>query len=84
MSAKTRCALLSIVLLLPVLAGCVGFRKKAEDKSVTTQVEENFKRRWVEKRIAEITGQGVAQDEARQRALVEFRDKYEYTGAANQ
>lgn len=62
----------------------MAFRKKAEEPSVTTQVEENFKHRWVEKRSAELTGQGMPQDEARQRALAEFRDQYEFTGAARQ
>ena len=38
----------------------------------------------VEKRSAELAGQGITQDEARRQALVEFRDKYEFTAAAHQ
>lgn len=82
MSAKSCCFLVALLMLVPALSGCAGLRKKAEEKPVTTQVEENFKHRWVEKRSAEIAGQGIAQDEARRRALTEFREKYEYTGAA--
>jgi len=84
MSVPSRCLLVCLVILMPLFAGCIGFRKKAEEKSVTTQVEENFKHRWVEKRSAELAGQGIAQDEARRQALIEFRNKYEFTGAAHQ
>lgn len=82
MPVKPRYCLVVLLFLVPILSGCTGWRKKAPEKPVTTQVEENFKRRWVEKRSAEIVGEGVPQDEARRRALVEFREKYEYTGAA--
>lgn len=84
MSVPSRCILVCLVILLSFSSGCAGFRKKAEQKSVTTVVEENFKQRWVEKRSAELAGQGMAQDEASRQALVEFRNKYEFTAAAHQ
>ncbi len=85
MSAHSRCSLALLLVLLPALAGCTAFKKRpAEAQAITTQVEESFKLRWVERRTAELSGQGVAQDEARRRALVEFREKYEFTGAAHE
>ncbi|MFZ9682376.1 MAG: hypothetical protein ACO3DQ_04130 [Cephaloticoccus sp.] len=85
MSVPSRCSLAFLLVLLPAFAGCAAFKKKpADTQTITTQVEESFKQRWVERRTAELSGQGVAQDEARRRALVEFRDKYEFTGAAHE
>ncbi|QYM78629.1 hypothetical protein K0B96_15195 [Horticoccus luteus] len=79
--------------LLPLLAvttvfsaGCFHFRKKdrkpKENPAIATQVEEEFKQRWIEKRGAELVSKGVRPDLAREQALNEFRVRYGYTNAA--
>lgn len=80
--------LLLTCLALTVLSatGCrlVG-KKRAEPKdsgTIAGEVEESLKRRWVEKRTAELVAQGKTAETAKELALQEFREKFEYTGAA--
>jgi hypothetical protein len=66
--------------------GCHFFSKKnAEPKDnghISSETEENLKKRFIDHRTAELTAQGVAADAAKAQATEEFRQKYEYTGAA--
>jgi hypothetical protein len=74
------CLVMSFVLS----AGCWHSKKKPkETTAVATDVEEGFKLRFMEKRTAELTAQGVRIDVARQQALDEFRARYSYTRAAD-
>ena len=56
--------------------------KPKESKAIASQVEEEFKQRWIEKRAAELMTRGVAPDIARGQAIEEFRLNYSYTTAA--
>lgn len=84
MSAKSRRLAVCLLCALPFFAGCLNRNKAPEDKTITTQIEQSFKQRWIEHRSTELVGQGVAPDEARTRAIIEFRQRYEYTGAAHE
>lgn len=62
----------------------VGCSSKPKHPTPAAQVEEEFKQRWLAKRIHELTQAGVADTrEARRQALEEFRQRYEYTSAAH-
>jgi len=81
-----RSVLLLLALATVFNAGCFHFRKKdrkpKENPALASEVEEAFKQRWIEKRGAELTAQGVRPDLAREQALNEFRVRYGYTHAA--
>jgi hypothetical protein len=78
--------LLPFLLLLPVAlaAGCSHKTKKPkENPALASEVEDNFKQRWVEKRANELMGLGLRPDLARQQALEEYRVRYQYTHSAD-
>lgn len=64
--------------------GCL-FSKKAkrpkESSAISAEVEENFRRRWVDRRAGELTAQGKTPADAQGQAEAEFRDRYSYTRA---
>jgi hypothetical protein len=65
--------------------GCIFSRKSAKPKenpAIATELEENFKVRWVEKRSADLVTQGQTPEVARMQAEEEFRVRYGYTHAA--
>jgi hypothetical protein len=72
------------VVTLVCSTGCL-FSKKAnrakESSAISADVEESFRRRWVDKRAAEIAAQGVAADAARTQAENEFRERFVFTRA---
>ena len=65
--------------------GCV-FSKKGtrakESSAISADVEESFRKRWVEKRTIELTVQGTAAEAARTQAENEFRERFAFTRAA--
>jgi hypothetical protein len=66
-------------------AGCSLFRKgerAKESSSIARDVEETFRKRWVEKRAAEIVAQGVTADTARTQAENEFREQFAFANSA--
>ena len=82
-------------LLLSLLAasvlfssGCAYFRSARPKKSnkmateITADVEEGFRRRWMDKRVGELTAQGATPEAARLQADGEFRERFAYTRAA--
>jgi hypothetical protein len=76
--------LLSLAACLVCTSGCGMFSKKGrvkENPAIASEVEETFRRRWVDKRVAELTAQGTAAEAARQQADTEFREKYGFTPA---
>lgn len=85
MSDKTHRVILCLIGATLLFTGCFSLKKKApEDKSITTQVEQSFKQRWIERRSAELVGQGRPYDTAMNQAVREFRERYEFTGAAQE
>ena len=72
-------ALLVATLLLST--GCVFSKKKdrsKESSAISSEVEATFRLRWTEKRVAELTAQGIAPGAARTQAEQEFRDRYAF------
>ncbi|MGH7946878.1 MAG: hypothetical protein ACREH8_03525 [Opitutaceae bacterium] len=72
------------VTILCCSSGCLFSKKNKrpkENAAISADVEESFRRRWVEKRSAELVAQGTAVDDARTRAESEFRERYGFTRA---
>jgi 1,2-phenylacetyl-CoA epoxidase catalytic subunit len=83
----TKRLLLSACLALAMLfsTGCLFTRKSAkpkEDPGLARETEQEFRQRWVEKRVSELVAAGTAAPAARTQAEAEFREKYEFTSAA--
>ncbi len=49
---------------------------------ISTDVEMNFRQRWVDKRTNELVSQGMIADDAKAKALAEFRAEFSFTKAA--
>ena len=59
--------------------GCVfGKKKPKESSAIAGEVEETFRRRWVDKRVGELVAQGTAAEAARTQAETEFRERYRF------
>lgn len=77
--------ILSLTLLAAALAlstGCTffkGSKKPKESSAISGEVEETFRRRWVERRAGELTTQGVAREAALAQAENEFRERYNFS-----
>lgn len=74
--------LLSVLVLAAAASGCTLFRKSSrpkENPAISSEVEENFRRRWVEKRSAELVAQGTAAAAAQTQAENEFRERYDFS-----
>lgn len=72
---------LSLLLALAAASGCLFHRKGSKPKEsahIATDVEQGFRQRWMEKRVGELTAQGIAADAAQQQAAKEFSERYEY------
>jgi hypothetical protein len=70
--------------VLVVSTGCLFSKKSAKPKessAIAGEVEETFKRRWVDKRITDLVGQGIGADAARIQASLEFNEKFAFTRA---
>lgn len=77
----TRLIHTSLVLLLILSSGCLFSRKSGapkESSSISGEVEANFKRRWIERRTAELVAQRSPADAAVAQATREFGEKYEF------
>lgn len=80
----TKLLLLSC-LTLALAPGCMFSKKTAmpkESSAIASEVEESFRKRWTERRAAELVAQGTAADAARSQAEGEFRERYEFTQTA--
>lgn len=78
-----------LICLLPAaafttLAGCSS--KAKQTPYVATEVEENFKQRWIAKRVSDLqaTKQAANADEARRIATEEFKQKFAATSIVQQ
>ncbi|MEY4941792.1 MAG: hypothetical protein RIQ93_3527 [Verrucomicrobiota bacterium] len=71
----------SLVFALVLSSGCLFSRKSGapkESSSISGEVEANFKRRWVDRRTAELVAQRTPADAALAQATREFGEKYEF------
>jgi hypothetical protein len=81
-----RLLLFSCVALALVSSGCLFHRKNAKPKEnpkIATEVEQGFRQRWLDKRVAELTAQGVAPGQAQQQAAAEFAQHFAYLNSAD-
>jgi hypothetical protein len=66
--------------------GCRLLSKKSDQPkdsgAIASETEDSLKKRYIERRTSELVAQGLAAEAARTQATEEFRQKYEYTGAA--
>jgi hypothetical protein len=72
---------------LAVSSGCLFSRKARrakESTAISADVEESFRKRWVDKRAGELAAQGTSADAARTQADAEFRERYGFTRAGTQ
>lgn len=61
--------------------GCNIFRKNKKPKenpAIASEVEAEFRQRWVTHRVAELVGTGNDATAARSQAEAEFRERYPY------
>jgi hypothetical protein len=70
-------------------AGCSAFSKKSgepkapkESSAISADVEQSFRKRWVEKRRGELAAQGVAAEAAATQADREFAERYDFKAGA--
>jgi hypothetical protein len=72
---------------LTSLTGCNFFRKKKKPKenpALALDVEQEFRERWMERRVGELTAQGADAGTAQQQAAREFRERFPYIRAGAQ
>jgi hypothetical protein len=65
-------------------SGCLFSKKPKrpkENAAIAADVEESFRKRWVDKRASELTAQGTGADAARVRAENEFSERFDFTRA---
>jgi hypothetical protein len=77
--------LLLCCLTLSLSTGCAFFRKSERARNrvpVTAEVQETFRKRWVDKRVADLVALGGEAEAARIQAEAEFRATYDFSGQA--
>ncbi|MES2693843.1 MAG: hypothetical protein V4773_10250 [Verrucomicrobiota bacterium] len=79
MTKRLLLALFATTLLIS--SGCGMFSKKGErppkeNPAIAADVEETFRRRWMEKRLSELAAQGAEPNAARTQAEKEFSERY--------
>lgn len=80
----SRLSLLCCALVLALSTGCILGKKTPRTKdngNITSEVEDSLKKRWLERRAAELTAQGATPAAAQAQAAAEFAEKYAFTGA---
>jgi hypothetical protein len=69
------------VLLVSASTGCNFFKKNKKPKenpAIASEVEGEFRQRWMDRRVAELVGTGNDALTARSKAEAEFRERYPY------
>jgi lipoprotein NlpI len=66
---------------IALLSGCSMFKrdKAREETQITAEVQETFRKRWVDKRTADLVTQGTAAEAARAQAEREFNATYDFS-----
>jgi 1,2-phenylacetyl-CoA epoxidase catalytic subunit len=63
-------------------SGCHFFGKKKaktkESSAIASDTEQDFRQRWLAKRVGELTAKGVAPDQAQSQAEAEFDVQFKY------
>lgn len=68
-------------LVFSFASGCHFFRKSGKPKpspEIAAGVEADFRKRWLERREAELVAKGATAEAAHEQAQTEFREKYAY------
>ncbi|HYD83474.1 MAG TPA: hypothetical protein VEA63_05465, partial [Opitutus sp.] len=76
---KSSLLLCLCAVVLASAPGCNVFRKSKKPKAnpnIAAEVETNFRERWMERRVAELTAQGTDPAAAREQAAIDFREKF--------
>jgi hypothetical protein len=71
----------ALTVLAAATSGCSLFRKSQkprESTAISSEVEATFRQRWMEKRLAELKAQGVADAAAQTQAAQEFDARYQF------
>jgi hypothetical protein len=69
------------VLLVSSSTGCNFFKKNKKPKenpAIASEVEGEFRQRWIDRRVTELVGTGNDALTARSKAEEEFRQRYPY------
>jgi hypothetical protein len=81
MKLKPSLLLFLATLILASSTGCNLFRKNKKPKenpAIASEVEETFRKRWLDRRIPELTATGMDAATARSQAETEFHQQYPY------
>ena len=81
MKLKSSLSIILLTLLVAFSTGCNIFRKNKKPKenpNIASQVEAEFRERWVDRRVEELGATGVDTATARAQALNEFQERYPY------
>lgn len=80
----TKPLLLTCLAAFVLCSGCMFSRKSRsrENTSIAGEVQETFRKRWVEKRVADLVAQGTTAEAARTQAEAEFLKAYDFSSAA--
>jgi hypothetical protein len=73
------------VSVLALCGGCLfpkNFSKQKKDTHVSADMEKEFQARWMEKRVGDLTAQGMSPAAAQAQAQAEYDAKYSYTRPA--
>jgi hypothetical protein len=76
--------LTAAVIALALSTGCMFSKKSGKPKessAIASENEETLRKRWVDKRMSELTAQGTAAETARLQAEQEFRQKFGFSEA---
>jgi hypothetical protein len=71
----------ALVVVAVASSGCSLFRKSQkprESTAISSEVEATFRQRWMDKRLAELKVQGVADAAAQTQAAQEFEARYQF------
>ena len=75
------CCCLVMLSLVVLSGGCFGRNKPSP--TISADIEESFKQRWIAKRMSELQAGGMNDPrQARIQATEEFRGRYEYIDSA--
>ena len=83
MSRSVPAALACLLALLS--AGCVFSKKERppkENPAISADVEAQFRQRWLDRRVSELTAQGKTASAARTQAESEFRAHFDFPDRA--
>jgi hypothetical protein len=81
MKLKPTLLLFLAMCVLGSASGCTFWKKSKKPKqnpALASEVEGDFRQRWMEHRMGEITAAGTDATTARTQAEAEFREKYPY------